>query len=191
MRTALFAAALFLPAAASAQDDARVDDVVETSDGYKCRAHEMPELTLFHDWRGGDRSAVWEGRAREAGSGDLRIRIGFHPQVDRPSIAAPSLLGFQFDMPRTPLRARARSAHLRLDGISDPIVLEIEGNESWLSLAVAERQREELAQRLMGVSIVDIDLVDASGAPLGRFSWDVRRLRRVNEVLQIINWSCR
>jgi hypothetical protein len=190
---ALFTAALLaLAPAAYAQDEApRVDDVVETSDGYKCRAHDLPELSLSHDWRGGDRSALWEGPAREAGSGDLRIRVGFSPQVDRPSYAEPRLLGFEFAMPRAPLRAPAKTAHLLLDGISDSTVFVIEGDQRYLSLAVVERQRAELAQRLMKVSIVEIDLTDALGAPLGRYSWDIRRLRRVNDVLQIINWSCR
>ena len=191
----LLAAALFialLPAAASAQDlDSRVDDVVETSDGYKCRAHEMPELSLSHDWRGGDRGATWEGSAREASGADMRVRIAFSPQVDRPSYAEPRMLGFELSMPRAPLRAPAKTAHLRLDGISDATVLEIAGDVKYLSIAVVERQRQELAERLMKVSIVEIDLVDATGAPLGRYSWDVRRLRRANEVLQIINWSCR
>ena len=184
--------ALLIPAAASAQEsDPRVDDVVETSEGYKCRAHEMPELSLSHDWRGGDRSAIWEGRARESGAGDLRLRFAFQPQVDRPSVAEPRVLGFELAMPRTPLRAPAKSAHLRLDGIADATSLTIEGDQKYLSLIVPDRLRCELAQRLMSVSIVEIDLVDALGTPLGRYSWDIRRVRRANEVLQVINWSCR
>ena len=69
-------------------------------------------------------------------------------------------------------------------------MLEIQGDQKYVSIAVVERQRQELAERLMKVAIVEIDLVDATGAPLGRYSWDVRRLRRSNEVLQVINWSC-
>lgn len=191
----LLAASLFitfLPAAAAAQDlDPRVDGVVETSDGYKCRAHEMPELSLSHDWRGSDRSATWEGGAREASGAEMRVRIAFTPQVDRPTYAEPRMLGFELAMPRSPLRAPAKSAHLRLDGIADATVLELAGDVKYVSITVVERQRQELAERLMKVSIVEIDLVDATGAPLGRYSWDVRRLRRANEVLQIINWSCR
>ena len=183
--------AMLIPAAAFAQEEPRVDDVVETSEGYKCRAHEMPELSLSHDWRGGDRSAVWETNAREANGSELRVRIAFVPQVDRPTYAEPRMLGFDLAMPRSPLRAPAKSAHLRLDGISDATVLEVGGDQKFLSVAVVERQRQELAERLMKVSIVEIDLVDATGAPLGRYSWDVRRLRRANEVLQVINWSCR
>jgi hypothetical protein len=187
-------AALLLsqPLSAVAQEaDARVTDVVETADGYRCRAQDMPELSLSHSWRGADRSATWEGRAREAGTGDPRIRIGFTPQVDRPSVAVASIPGFQFDMRRAPLRAPAKSAQLRLDGIPNATRLDVEGDARWFSVIVVERQREELAARLMSVSIVDIDLVDATGAPLGRFSWDIRRLRRAEEALQVINWSCR
>ena len=185
------ALAVLFPAAASAQEDPRVDDVVETSDGYKCRAHEMPELSLAHDWRGSDRSATWEGNARETNGAEMRVRIAFTPQVDRPTYAEPRMLGFELSMPRAPLRAPAKSAHLRLDGIADATVLEIQGDQKYVSIAVVERQRQELAERLMKVAIVEIDLVDATGAPLGRYSWDVRRLRRSNEVLQVINWSCR
>lgn len=194
MRKLIAAAALAVltPTAAPAQEsDARVDDVVETSDGYKCRAHEMPELSLSHDWRGGDRNATWEGSARETSGAEMHVRVAFTPQVDRPSYAEPRMLGFEFAMPRTPLRAPAKSAHLRLDGISDATVLEVAGDQKYVSIAVVERQRQELAERLMKISIVEIDLIDATGAPLGRYSWDVRRLRRANEVLQIINWSCR
>jgi hypothetical protein len=192
MRLLFLPLALLIPVVASAQEaDARVDDVVETSDGYKCRAHEMPELSLSHDWRGGDRSAMWEGRARETGVGDMRLRVAFSPQVDRPSVAEPRMLGFELAMPRTPLRAPAKLAHLRLDGIADATALIIEGDAAYVSLIVPDRLRGELAQKLMSVSIVEIDLVDALGTPLGRYSWDVRRVRRANEVLQVINWSCR
>lgn len=194
MRLALsIALAAMLPAAAAAQEmDARVTDVVETADGYRCRALEMPELSLAHDWRGGDRGAVWEGRARESGAADPRIRVAFQAPPDRPSAALGSMQGFVFDMRRAPFRAPAKSALLRLDGISEPAVrFEIQGSATSLSIAVVERQREELAARLMSVSIVELDLVDALGGSLGRFSWDVRRLRRVEEVLQVINWSCR
>lgn len=193
MRILLAAAALTAALPATAQEsEARVSDVIETSDGYRCRALEMPELSLAHDWRGGDRSAVWEARAREAGVGDPRIRVAFQAPPDRPSAALGSMQGFVLDMRRAPFRAPAKSALLRLDGISEPAVrFDIEGSATSLSVAVVERQREELAARLMSVSIVELDLVDASGASLGRFSWDVRRLRRVEEVLQVINWSCR
>jgi len=194
MRSLFLAAAfaVLLPAAASAQDaDSRVDDVVETSDGYKCHAHEMPELSLSHDWRGSDRSAIWEGSARETSGSDMRVRVAFAPQVDRPSYAEPRMLGFELSMPRAPLRAQPKTAHLRLDGIADATVLQLEGDQKYVSIAVVERQRQELGERLMKVAIVEIDLVDATGAPLGRYSWDIRRLRRANEVLQLINWSCR
>lgn len=185
----LFAAALLIPAAASAQEEARVTDVTETSDGYKCRALDMPELQLSHDWRGGDRSALWEGPAREANGSDMRVRLGFSPQVDRPTFAEPRLLGFELTM-RTPLRAPAKLAHLRLDGSAQAAVLELQGSERYVSITVGERQRGDFGQRLMGTAIIEIDLVDALGTPLARYSWDVRRARRVNEVLQVINWSC-
>lgn len=193
MRILLALAALTAACPAAAQDgEARVSDVIETSDGYRCRALEMPELSLSHDWRGTDRSASWEARAREAGAGDPRIRVAFRAPADSPTSALGSMQGFTFDMRRAPLRAPAKSALLRLDGISEPAVrFEIQGSGTSLGVAVVERQREELAARLMSVSIVELDLVDASGASLGRFSWDVRRLRRVEEVLQVINWSCR
>lgn len=193
MRILLTALALTAACPAAAQDgEARVSDVIETSDGYRCRALDMPELSLSHDWRGGDRSALWEGRAREAGAGDPRIRVSFHAPADRPSSAVGSMLGFQFDMRRAPLRAPAKSALIRLDNIADPTIrFEIQGSAASLGIAVVDRQREELALRLIGVSIVELDLIDASGASLGRFSWDIRRLRRVEEVLRVINWSCR
>jgi hypothetical protein len=193
IEAALAAALLtgFAPAA-SAQEEARVDNIEELSDGYRCRAREMPELTLYHDWRGGDRSALWTGPAREAGGNDITIRVAFSPEVDRPSVPEGAVLGFVLNMTQKPLRDTPRTAQLRLDGIAQPAIrFEMEGSVREWSLTTPDHQRKELAARLMTVSIVDLDLADASGAPLGRFSWDIRRLRRVPEVLQSINWCCR
>jgi GTP-dependent phosphoenolpyruvate carboxykinase len=102
------------------------------------------------------------------------------------------VLGFVLDMPQKPLRDTPRTVQLRLDGIAQPAIrFEMGGSVREWSLTTPEHQRRELAERLAAVSIVDLDFADASGAPLARFSFDVRRLRRVPEVLQSINWSCR
>lgn len=190
LTAALFAIA---PAAASGQDtDARVDSIEELSEGYRCRSVEMPELTLYHNWRGGERSALWSGPAREPGGNDITIRVAFFPEVDRPAVPAGEVLGFVLEMPQKPLRDTPRTVQLRLDGIAQPAIrFEMGGSVREWSLTTPEHQRKELAERLASVSIVDLDFADASGAPLARFSFDVRRLRRVPEVLQSINWSCR
>ena len=184
--------AILLPAPALAQGtDSRVQDVVESADGFSCRAQALPPLRIVHDWRDGDRGATLELPGREAGGADLRMRASFRPDDAEPFGTFSSVLGFQLDLPRTPLRAAPRLAHLRIDGTPDATMLEVEGDKSSVTVAVTERQRPDLARRLMRASIVEIDLVDASAAVLGRFSWDVRNLRRAPELLQIINWSCR
>ncbi len=67
----------------------------------------------------------------------------------------------------------------------------VENGTEDAGVAVLERQRGELAERLMRASIVEVDVTDGAATPLGRFSWDVRPLRRAPELLQVINWSCR
>jgi hypothetical protein len=187
-----FLLAVLLPAPALAQGtDSRVQDVAESPDGFSCRAQALPALRIAHDWRDGDRAATLELAGREAGGADLRMRAAFRPDDAEPFGTFSTVLGFQLDLPRTPLRASPRIAHLRIDGAPDATVLDVEGDASSITVAVAERQRPDLARRLMHASIVEIDLVDASAAVLGRFSWDVRNLRRAPELLQIINWSCR
>ena len=191
LRLFLFLAALAAAPAAAQQADTGVEDVAETSDGFTCRAHAIPELRISHDWRGGDRAAAWDMASRDTAAGDLRLRVSFRGDQDAPYGVAASVSGFGLDFDRAPLRSAAAAAHLRIDGKPDPLQFHVEGDANSLSLAVPERQRDELAARFMNASIVEVDLVDASAAPLGRFSWDVRGLRRARELLQTINWSCR
>jgi hypothetical protein len=191
MRPMLVLAALLAAVPASAQGlDTRVDDATETADGFTCRAHALPDLRLSHDWRDADRSAVLDIAGRETTAATY-IHTTFKPDTDAPFGTAAEIQGFQFDMDRAPLRADPKVAHLRIDGTSDPMLLTVDGNRTSLSISITERLRGELATRLMHASIVEIDLVDATAAVLGRFSWDVRSLRRAPELLQIINWSCR
>ena len=188
---ALAALTAAMPAAAQ-QIDTGVEDVAETSDGFTCRPHAIPELRMSHDWRGGDRAAAWDLPSRDTAAGDLRLRVSFRWEQDAPNggVVA-SVSGFGLDLDRTPLRAAAQAAHLRIDGKPDPLQFRLEGDRNALSLAVPERQRDELAARFMSASIIEIDLVDAAATPLARFSWDVRGLRRARELLQAVNWSCR
>jgi hypothetical protein len=171
--------------------DPRVEDVSESADGFSCRAQALPELRIAHDWRDGERRAALDLAGRESRADVLRMRTAFRPDDAEPFGAAASVLGFQLELQRAPLRAAPRVAHLRVDGASDPTALEVEGDTQSIAVAVTERLRPDLARRLMRASIVEVDLVDATSAPLGRFSWDVRNLRRAPELLQIVNWSCR
>lgn len=185
-------AALLAASPAAAQGaDTRVDDVSEGSDGFSCRAHALPDLHILHDWRGAERSASLDIAGRDTSTGTQRMRVVFRPDADAPFGTATEVLGFQLALDRVPLRAEAKAAHLRIDGKPDATPLAIDGDRTSLSLAVLERLRGDLASALMKASIVEIDLTDATAAPLGRFSWDVRPLRRAPELLQIINWSCR
>lgn len=192
MRLALALAGLLAASPAFAQRiDTRVDDVAENADGYSCASHAYPGLHLIYDWRGTDRSASWDFPARESEAGDLRMLTAFQPDLDKPFGTATSVLGFQLTLTRASLAANPHAAHLRVDGKPDGTVFDLTGDRKSLTLSIVERQRQDLAERLMDANIVEIDLIDASGAQLGRFSWDVRSLRRAPELLQLINWSCK
>lgn len=192
MRPLLPALLLLLPIPALAlQSDTRVDEVTESSDGFACRAHALPELRLAHDWRDANRRATLDLTSRDSSAGDLRFRAGFEPDPDLPFGTAAQIRGFQLDLDRIPLRAEPRGAQLRIDGTPDATPLSVEGDRRSVTVAVIERWRHDLADRLMRANIVELDLNDASGVPLARYSWDVRALRRAPAQLQALNWSCR
>lgn len=173
------------------QLDTRVDDVSESSDGFSCRAHALPELRIAHDWRDANRRATMDLPSRDASAGTLRLRASFVPDPDMPFGTAAEVRGFQLDLDHVLLPGVARGAQLRIDGAPDATVLSVEGDRRSVTVAVIERLRPELATRLLRANIVELDLNDASGVPLARYGWDVRPLRRAPAQLQALNWSCR
>lgn len=190
MKTLPILAALAIAAPSAAQEtDTRVTDVTESSEGFSCRAQALPELRIAHDWRDAGRSAGWASQARDVGD-QLRFNVSFSPNDTAPFGTASSVTGFSLQFSNR-LARPAATAHLRIDGTPEAAVLLLDGDTQFLSVAVAERQREPLAERLMRASILELDLADASAAPLRRLSWDVRKLRRAPQLLQLINWSCR
>ena len=185
------ALAALMMLALPSQAGTHVTEVVETADGFACRARDLPDLRIAHDWRDGDRGASWTFRGRDEGANALRMSVSFNPALERPRGTEAMVLGFQLDLVR-PLAATPAAAHLRIDGRPDAMILVLDDPTSRsVSVALLDRLRAPLADRLMSASIVELDLTDASGVPLGRYSWDVRALRRAPEVLQLINWSCR
>lgn len=188
----LLPALLLLPVPAPAlQVDTGVEEVSESSDGFGCRAHGLPELRIAHDWRDANRRATLDLQSRDIRAGDLRFRASFVPDPDLPFGTAAQVRGFQLELAHVPLRAEPRGAQLRIDGVPDATLVSVEGDRRSVTVAVIERLRAELADRLMRANIVELDLNDASGVPLARYSWDVRPLRRAPAQLQVLNWSCR
>lgn len=194
MRQLVFLVTLAFATPAAAQEaESRMTDVRQTDDGYACTAASLPGLNLSHDWRGGDRSAWWHMPARDAGAATLEMLVSFAPSDTAAFGTETTVRGFLIETPATPLSARPKAAHLRIDGIADPISLSVDTEVSdtkSVTVSVIERQRIALAERLMTASIVEIDLTDATATTLRRYSWDVRKLRRAPELLQLVNWSC-
>jgi hypothetical protein len=189
---ALLALASATPAAAQG-DDSRMTDVRQTDDGYACHAVSLPELNLSHDWRGGDRSASWHLPARDAGAATLEMLVSFTPNDSAAFGTETMVRGFILETAGAPLTAVPKAAHLRIDGIADATILTIDpdlADPRTFTVSVIERQRTPLADRLMTASILELDLTDATATTLRRYSWDVRKLRRAPELLQLVNWSC-
>ncbi|MES2444106.1 MAG: hypothetical protein V4574_14860 [Pseudomonadota bacterium] len=194
MRALFLLAALAFPTLAAAQGaDTHMIDVRQTDEGYACRAAALPELNLSHDWRGGGRSASWHLPARDANAAALEMLVAFTPDDAAPFGTESVIRGFLLETAGAPLPARPRAAHLRIDGIPDATILSVEpdlSDPTILTVSVIERQRTLLAQRLMNAAIVELDLTDATVTTLRRYSWDIRKLRRAPELLQLVNWSC-
>lgn len=183
-----------LAAPAAAQDTGtRMTDVHQTDDGYVCTAASLPGLSLSHDWRGGDRSASWRMPARDPGAATLELLVSFTPNESATFGTETAIRGFLIETPAAPLSTTPKAAHLRIDGIPDATVLMIDPeltDPKSVTVSLIERQRTVLAERLMTASIVELDLTDATATTLRRYSWDVRKLRRAPELLQLVNWSC-
>jgi len=185
-------ALLATPAAAQDADN-HMADVRQTDDGYACHAAALPDLNLSHDWRGGDRSASWRMPARDAGGAEQAMLVSFTPSEGAAFGTETQIRGFVLDTALAPLSASPKTAHLRIDGIADATILTLTADSAAsksLSVSVIERQRAALAERLMSASILEMDLTDATVTTLRRYSWDVRKLRRAPELLQLVNWSC-
>ena len=117
----------------------------------------------------------------------------FAPDDAAPFGTETRIRGFLLDTTAAPLSTAPKAAHLRIDGIADATILEVAADPAApkrLTISVIERQRTTLADRLMRASILEIDLTDATASTLRRYSWDVRKLRRAPELLQLVNWSC-
>ena len=185
---------LTLAALLLAQDaGTRMTDVRQTDDGYACTATALPGLNLSHDWRGGDRSASWHMPARDAGAATPEMLVSFTPNDSAAFGTETTVRGFLIETGAAPLPATPKSAHLRIDGVADATVLSVDpdlADPKSFTVSVIERQRTLLADRLMSASILELDLTDATATTLRRYSWDVRKLRRAPELLQLINWSC-
>lgn len=185
---------LFLAALALAQTaETHMTDVRQTDDGYTCRAAAIPELSLSHDWRNGERSASWHMPARDSGGAMLEMLVSFTPSDGARFGTETQIRGFVLETGAAPLHGTPRAAHLRIDGIADATILSVEldpADPQSLTVPVIERQRALLAERLMTAAIVELDLTDATATTLRRYSWDVRKLRRAPELLQLVNWSC-
>jgi hypothetical protein len=194
MRPLVLLTALCIATPAAAQgEESRMTDVRQTDDGYACTAAALPGLNLSHDWRGGDRSASWHMPARDPGAATLEMLVSFAPSDTAAFGTETSVRGFVIETPAAPLSAPPKAAHLRIDGIADSTSLAIDTDFSdakSVTVSVLERLRTALANRLMTASIVELDLTDATATTLRRYSWDVRKLRRAPELLQLVNWSC-
>jgi len=193
MRMLLLAALAIATPAAAQSDEARMADVRQTDEGYACHAAALPGLNLSHDWRGGDRSASWHMPARDAGAATLEMLVSFAPNDSAAFGTETMIRGFLLETAGAPLSGAPKAAHLRIDGIADATILAIDPDLSdpkAFTVSVIERQRTLLADRLMTASILELDLTDGTVTTLRRYSWDVRKLRRAPELLQLVNWSC-
>jgi hypothetical protein len=189
----LLAALTFATPAAAQSDGSRMTEVRQTDDGYACTAATLPGLNLSHDWRGGDRSASWHMPGRDSGGATLEMLVSFTPNDSAAFGTESSVRGFTIETGTAPLSARPKAAHLRIDGIDDATSLSIDtefSDTKSVTVLVLDRLRTALADRLMTASIVELDLTDATATTLRRYSWDVRKLRRAPELLQLVNWSC-
>lgn len=189
----LLAALAFATPALAQSEESRMTDVRQTDDGYACTAASLPGLNLSHDWRGGDRSASWHMPARDAGAATLELLVSFAPDESAAFGTETSVRGFLIETAAAPFATKPRAAHLRIDGIADATTLAIDSEFSTtksVTISVLDRLRTALAARLMTASIVELDLTDATATTLRRYSWDVRKLRRAPELLQLVNWSC-
>ncbi|MES2444113.1 MAG: hypothetical protein V4574_14895 [Pseudomonadota bacterium] len=198
----LIAAALLgmlaTPAAAQHIDTSLSERVVEEDGTVSCRFTAIPELQPMQMPDGRQRW-LWARAALEHDSAARRyiaLAVWFLPASDGGS-AASSLEMLSIINEHEAFARPVAAARLLIDGKDSGLPLRLEGTlrtapgaRNTLRLRPGPGQGPQFATLLIPASSTQLDLLDADGAIVRSFHWDVRSLRRVTPLLDRVDWKC-
>lgn len=184
-----------LPAHAQRVDTRRYL-VGDQSEGPLCRFTAIPELRLSHRPDSPADLATWQpegtpvSRARA-----LNLTLLFVRGPEEKALV--SAIGFTLYMPSA-FASPPVSARVFVDGND---ALETFAFRAGRKPPPGERQlyhvnpvgsldAQRFAGRLAGAKEAAVELLDAKGAVLARYAWDVAEARRIPELLELVHWRC-
>lgn len=180
MRLLLTAGALLLLAspAFAQRVDTRRYDIADNEDSVRCRFRAIDTLGLLvpHGPEGGPIAQWFSAKDDHA-----LLSIDFVPGADK----AATVLGLNLAVPQLP---GLETTRLYIDGKDSHAVLE--RDDSPLILFRAFDGSAALVAQMMTAREIRFDLIDARGKTLRGYRWDISKLRRVPELLELVQWSC-
>lgn len=199
MRLILAATAAFttlaLPAHAQRVDTRQID-IRETASGRTCSFNAYRDLTLIDTRKGRDANiATWRRPAQglPATDASARMELIFTPaRIGAYQWMTPPILGLGFTIRADAVLTResVAGARLSIDG-GPPIALQYSASRTNLIFAV-NRDIDQVAHRMIEFNrkTADLEILDANGATLRRYSFDISRLNASVEVVSIVGWTC-
>jgi hypothetical protein len=184
-----------LPAHAQRVDTRQID-IRETASGRTCSFNAYPDITLIDTRKGRDGNiATWRKSARGLPAKDTsaRMELIFGPAgIGEGKWMTPPVLGLGITIraDATLTRESVAGARLSIDGEA-PIALQYNASRTNLIFAV-NRDADTVAHRMIEFNrkTADLEILDANGGTLRRYSFDISRLNAGVEVVSIVGWTC-
>lgn len=170
--------AVALPAMAQRVDTRRYD--LRDVDGITaCKFNAVDGLMLTQFAAGPGTNAIWHGEADGA-----VLDIGYAPQDGSARIVG-------FDLAVMDPGPAQRTARLYLDDQATSFALEPGDTDHGFHFFLDQAQWGDIVQQMMTHSTARLEMLDASGKLLHSYSWDIFKLRRIPELLDLVHWGCR
>jgi len=187
MRLLIAVMVLFATPVAAQRLDTRRIDILETANSTICSFNAYRQMTLIDGTKGGSgKVARWNGPPAEDASAAMELI--WEPAAK--GWRTPPFLGVGFRIPAdaTLSRDTVGAASLVIDG-GKPIPLQFNASRDKLIFAV-NRDTDNIGARVIGSDAIALEIRNAAGAALRRYTWNTTRLADAVETMAVANWSC-
>jgi len=189
MRLPIAAGALLLlatPAAAQRLDTRRIE-VHKVGASTMCSFNAHRGMMLMDASEGGGgKVASWTGAPAE--DANARMRLAWEPSETGWRTPPFLAVGFTIPSAATLSRDTVAGASVIIDeGKPIPLVYNASGDKL---VFAANRDTDNVGARIVGSDSVVLEILDAAGTALRRYSWDTRRLGDAVETVSVVGWSC-
>ncbi len=134
-------------------------------------------------------TASWSMPAKGSDDRGTVLQVSFEREQEDLSKTAVLVAGILVAMP--PGAPRPASTHVLLDGNDSGAAFGISDSSSGKYIVnPVPKLLSIYANRLVRAQTAEPDLFGPSGASLASYRFDVRQLRRIPELLDLVHWSC-